>query len=72
MEFMAHQIDYEIIGDDMQAVIITLDGNEMVQAEAASMMFMTEGIQMNTGTGGGLLKGVKRNLTGESFLSRRF
>ena len=56
---MAHQIDYEIIGDDMQAVIITLDGNEMVQAEAASMMFMTEGIQMNTSTGGGLLIGVK-------------
>ncbi len=69
---MAHQIDYEIIGDDMQAVIITLDGDEMVQAEAVSMMFMTEGIQMNTGTGGGLLKGVKRILTGESFLSRRF
>ena len=39
---MAHQIDYEVIGDDMQAVIITLDGNEKVQAEAGSMMFMTD------------------------------
>ncbi len=62
---MAHEIDYEIIGDDMQAAIITLDGNEMVQAEAGSMMFMTDGIQINTGTGGGLLKGVKRILSGE-------
>jgi len=50
----------------------TLDGNEMVPAEAASMMFMADGIQMNRGTGGGLLKGVKRILTAESFLSRRF
>jgi len=49
--FMAHEIDYEIIGDDMQAAIITLDANEMVQAEAGSMMFMTDGIPMNTGTG---------------------
>ena len=48
---MTHEIDYEIIGDDMQAAIITLDANEMVQAEAGSMMFMTDGIQMNTGTG---------------------
>jgi len=69
---MAHEIDYEIIGDDMQAAIITLDGHEMVQAEAGSMMFMTDGIQMNTGTGGGLLKGVKRILSGESFFITTF
>lgn len=30
---MAHEIDYEIIGDDMQAAIITLDGNEMLQVK---------------------------------------
>ena len=69
---MAHEIDYEIIGDDMQAAIITLDGNEMVQAEAGSMMFMTDGIQMNTGTEGGMLKGVKRILSGESFFITTF
>lgn len=69
---MAHEIDYEIIGDDMQAAIITLDGNEMLQAEAGSMMFMTGGIQMNTGTGVGLLKGVKRILSGESFFITTF
>ncbi len=69
---MAHQIDYEIIGDDMQAAIITLDSLEMVQAEAGSMMFMTDGLQMNTGTGGGLMKGVKRILSGESFFITTF
>lgn len=69
---MAHQIDYELYGDDMQTVIVNLDPGEMVQAEAGAMMFMTEGIQMNTGTGGGLLKGVKRILTGESFFITTF
>ncbi|MFQ5675110.1 MAG: TIGR00266 family protein [bacterium] len=69
---MAHQIDYELFGDDMQAVIVTLDPGEMVQAEAGAMMFMTDGVQMNTGTGGGLLKGVKRILTGESFFITTF
>jgi uncharacterized protein (TIGR00266 family) len=69
---MAHEIDYKLVGDDMQAVIITLDPGEMVQAEAGAMMFMTQGITMNTGTGGGFLKGVKRILTGESFFITTF
>jgi len=68
----AHQIDYRIVGDDMQAVIITLDPGEAVQAEAGAMMFMEEEIAMNTGTGGGLLKGVKRILAGESFFITTF
>jgi len=69
---MAHEIDYNIIGDDMQAVIITLDNGEVVQAEAGAMMYMTNGVEMNTGTGGGLLKGVKRIITGESFFITSF
>jgi len=68
----AHEIDYRIVGDDMQAVIINLDGGEAVQAEAGAMMFMEEGVVMNTGTGGGLLKGVKRVLSGESFFITTF
>ena len=33
-------IDYKIIGDDMQAVIITLDPDEAVVAEAGAMMYI--------------------------------
>lgn len=77
---MADQIDYQIIGDDMQAVIITLDPNEAVMAEAGAMMFMTEGIQMETkaatkegqGLGGALLGGLQRMITGESFFITSF
>ena len=69
---MAHDIDYRLVGDDMQAVIITLDPNEAVQAEAGALMFMESGVEMNTETGGGLMKGVKRILAGESFFITTF
>jgi len=69
---MAGEIDYRLIGDDMQAVVITLDAKESVQAEAGSMMFMSDSIEMDTGTGGGLFKGMKRALAGESFFITTF
>ena len=68
----AHDIDYKLIGDDMQAVIITLDPGEAVQAEAGAMMFMEDEIAMDTGTGGGVMKGIKRVLSGESFFITTF
>lgn len=68
----AHDIDYRLIGDDMQAVIIILDPGEAVQAEAGAMMFMEDKIVMDTGTGGGVMKGVKRVLSGESFFITTF
>ncbi len=45
---VADEIDYEIFGDDMQYVEVTLDPREAVIAEAGAMMFMTSGIQMET------------------------
>ena len=69
---MAHAIDYRLVGDDMQAVIITLDPDEAVQAEAGAMMFMENGVEMNTETGGGIMKGMKRILAGESFFITTF
>jgi len=69
---MAHQIDYKLIGDDMQAVVISLDPGEIVQAEAGSMMFMETGIEMNTEMQGGLLGGIKRKLGGESLFITTF
>ncbi len=69
---MAHQIDYKLIGDYMQAVVISLDPREIVQAEAGSMMFMETGIEMNTEMHGGLLGGIKRKLGGESLFITTF
>ncbi len=69
---MAHEIDFEIKGDDIQVVEIELDPREAVRAEVGSMLFMEEDIEMQTNTGGGIFKGLKRMLTGESFFITSF
>jgi uncharacterized protein (AIM24 family) len=69
---MADVIDYKIFGDDLQLVEIELDPGEAVRAEAGTMTYMETGIEMQTGTGGGLLKGLKRMVTGESFFITSF
>lgn len=69
---MSDVIDYKIFGEDLQLVEIELDPGEGVRAEAGAMTYMENGIQMQTGTGGGLMKGLKRMLTGESFFITSF
>ncbi len=77
-----HEIDYRIFGDDMQFVEVELDPNEAVVAEAGGMMFMDDGIEMetifgdgsqqNTGFMGALMGAGKRLLTGESLFMTVF
>src|SRR5258708_2532351 len=77
-----HEIDYKIHGDDMQFVEIELDPQEAVVAEAGGMMFMDDGIAMETVFGAGspagggfmgaLLGAGKRLLTGESLFMTVF
>lgn len=69
---MAHEIEYNLIGDDMQLVEIILDPQETVRAEAGTMMYMDQNIKMETGTSGGLMSGLKRMFTGESFFITSF
>jgi uncharacterized protein (TIGR00266 family) len=79
-----HEIDYKIFGDDMQFVEVELDPAEAVVAEAGGMMYMDDGIQMQTifgdgsaqSSGGGLMGALlgagKRLLTGESLFMTVF
>jgi uncharacterized protein (TIGR00266 family) len=75
MAMPADELDYELIGDDMQMVVVTLDPGEAVLAEAGGMCYMSGGIEMDTrldphgegGLLGSLFKAGKRLLTGESF-----
>jgi uncharacterized protein (TIGR00266 family) len=69
---MADQIEYLIHGDDLQIVEIELDPKEAVRGEIGTMMYMDEGIEMQTSTGGGIFKGLKRMVTGESFFISSF
>jgi len=78
----AHQIDYKIIGDDIQLVEIALDSGETVIAEAGSMMYMDNDIQYDTKLGDGsranegmlnkLLSAGSRVITGESLFVTHF
>jgi len=78
----AHDIDYQIFGDDLQFVEIELDPQETVMAEAGAMMYMENGIDMATVFGDGtesdgglmgkLMGAGKRMLTGESLFMTQF
>ena len=77
-----HEVDYEIIGDDMQIVEVELDPGETVVAEAGAMNYMDDGITFQAMMGDGsnpsegimgkLLGAGKRMLTGESIFMTHF
>ena len=77
-----HEVDYKIFGDDMQYVEVELDPNEATVAEAGGMMYMDDGIEMETIFGdvsqqrGGLMDALigagKRVLIGESLFMTVF
>ncbi|AHV96768.1 TIGR00266 family protein [Paenibacillus sp. 7124] len=80
----AHEIDYVIMGEEMQCVEVQLDPGESVIAEAGSFMMMDPEIRMETifgdgsgsNQGGGLMGKLmgagKRVLTGESLFMTVF
>lgn len=77
-----HEVDYELIGDDMQIVEIDLDPGETVIAEAGAMNYMEDGITFEARMGDGsrpeaglfgkLLNVGQRVLTGESLFVTHF
>lgn len=77
-----HEIDYKVIGDDMQIVEVELDPAETVIAEAGAMNYMDKGITFEAKMGDGstpdegvfskLLNVGKRLVTGESIFITHF
>ena len=75
-------VDYEIFGNEMQYVEVELDPGEAAIGEAGVMMYMQDGIQMDTLFGDGsaqqsgflgkLMGAGKRLLTGESLFTTVF
>ncbi|MFO7934855.1 MAG: TIGR00266 family protein [Bacteroidales bacterium] len=78
----SHDLDYRIMGDDIQLVEIELDPMETVIAEAGSMMYMDPAISFETKMGDGsdpnqgllgkLISAGSRVLTGESLFVTHF
>lgn len=56
----------------MQALILDLEKDERVYAEAGSMMYMTGGVEIDAELKGGILGGLKRAITRESIFMVRF
>ena len=77
-----HEVDYTIIGDDMQMVQVELDPGETVIAEAGAMNYMEpdiefearmgDGSEAESGLIGKLFGAGKRALTGESVFMTHF
>jgi len=74
-------VDYEIFGSEMQYVELELDPGEAAVGEAGAMMYMQDGVQMDTVFGDGsqqgglfgkLLGAGKRLLTGEGLFTTVF
>lgn len=77
-----HEVDYKIVGHDMQMVEVELDQGETVIAEAGAMTYMEDGISFETKMGDGsdpdqgllgkMFGAGKRMLTGESIFMTHF
>ncbi len=63
----AHEIDFKILGNEMQFIEIMLDPGESAVAEAGAMMFMTAGIQMETVFGDGSVASTQGGVMGALF-----
>lgn len=78
----SHEIDYQILGSDIQVLEVELDPQETVIAEAGAMVYMEEGIQFETRMGDGsqenasilgkLFQAGQRLITGESLFMTHF
>ncbi|MCF6355585.1 MAG: TIGR00266 family protein [Candidatus Polarisedimenticolaceae bacterium] len=77
-----HEIDYKIIGHEMQLLEVELDPGETVVAEAGGMTYMEQDIEFETKMGDGadpdqglfgkMFGAGKRMLTGESLFTTHF
>lgn len=78
----SHEVDYEIIGDDIQLVEVELDPGETVIAEAGAMNYLEEGISFTAKMGDGskpeagffgkLIDAGMRKISGESIFLTHF
>ncbi|ADC46657.1 hypothetical protein mru_0806 [Methanobrevibacter ruminantium M1] len=65
-------MEYEIQGGTFPIVVCTLQEGETMKNETGAMAFMTSGMKMDTNTGGGLLKGLGRALSGDTIFLNYF
>jgi uncharacterized protein (TIGR00266 family) len=60
-------MEYDVRGTVMQTVDCWMDAGESMYTESGGMCWMTPNVEMSTNAKGGILKGIGRKLSGESF-----
>lgn len=65
-------MEYEISGGSFPTVVCTLQKGETLKNESGAMAFMSSNIKMETSTGGGLLKGLGRAISGDTLFLNFF
>ena len=63
---------FEVVGNDIQNLRCTLQPNQILRTESASMLYMTDGVAMETSTGGGAGEAFKRYLSGSTVMVTDF
>lgn len=73
---VAVPIDFDaasrVEGQESQIVTVDLEPGNVLRAESGAMLYMTDGVDMETTTGGGLSAGFKRMLTGQNLMISDF
>jgi len=65
-------MEYKISGDNLQLVTLQIEPSEKIYAEAGSMVYMSNNINMEAKMRGGLLKGIGRKFAGETIFLTEF
>jgi uncharacterized protein (TIGR00266 family) len=65
-------MEFHVLGNVMQAVVIPLQRGEEIQAEPGALLYMAGDVDMQSQMSGGLLGGLKRMMAGESLFMTRF
>ncbi|GAB5032739.1 Hypothetical protein NocV09_01001850 [Nannochloropsis oceanica] len=73
---LAKPIDFDVSsrieGAETQIVMVDLEPGQILRAETGSLLYMTDGVELETSLGGGLSAGLKRYMTGESMFISDF
>ena len=65
-------LEYTITGNSTELLEVMIRPGQDMQVQTGAMIYMSDGIIMRTNLGGGIFKGIKRRLAGESFLITTF
>lgn len=73
---LAKPIDFDVSsrieGSETQIVMVDLEPGQILRAETGSLLYMTDGVELETSLGGGLSAGLKRYMTGQNMFISDF